>query len=361
MLVCSPSNSSVDKYVTALQELLGPEQMLRIQAPHRSTVLGPMAKYSHQDPMSATGAYALPEASALLKMVVVVSTTRSAAQLVNAGVPKGYFTHIVVDEAAQLMEAEALLPISLAGPHTAVIMAGDPQQLGPSTFSKVDSVHGLHCSVMERLLNMPAYLSIPSAARACCKLTRNYRSHPQLVKLLSRLSYSNRLEAHAPSAKVNALQDWGKSGTDRAFPMLFVSLEGGSEEREGDSPSWFNRQEAHVLQELVVDLMRACEAKGLTQEEVGIITPYFKQSQKLRVLLRHKGLSRVRVGSTEEFHGHEVKALFISTVRTSVANLELDEHFDAGFVGNPKRFNTALSRAVALVVVVGDLNVLAQP
>ena len=40
-------------------------------------MLGPMAKYSHQDPMSATGAYALPEASALLKMVVVVSTTRS--------------------------------------------------------------------------------------------------------------------------------------------------------------------------------------------------------------------------------------------------------------------------------------------
>lgn len=248
VLVCSPSNSSVDKYVTALQELLGPEQMLRVQAPHRSTVLGPMARYSHQDPMSATGAYALPEASALLKMVVVVSTTRSAAQLVNAGVPKGHFTHIVVDEAAQLMEAEALLPISLAGPHTAVIMAGDPQQLGPSTFSKVDSVHGLHCSVMERLLNMPAYLSIPSAARACCKLTKNYRSHPQLVKLLSRLSYGGRLEAHAPTAKVNALQDWGKSGTDRAFPMLFVSLEGGSEEREGDSPSWFNRQEAHVLQ-----------------------------------------------------------------------------------------------------------------
>ena len=224
-------------------------------------------------------------------------------------------------------------------------------------------MHGLHCSAMERLLNMPAYLSIPSAARACCKLTKNYRSHPQLVKMLSRLSYSNRLEAHAPSAKarallpcrlltpthagqlgtpaslhalhsstpttpprlptpttpprlprvpprhpcipaplqariplsppnlqtsnpsalqtrhaqVNALQDWGKSGTERAFPMLFVSLEGGSEEREGDSPSWFNRQEAHVLQELVVDLMRACEAKGLKQEAVGVITPCFKQ------------------------------------------------------------------------------------
>ena len=40
-------------------------------------------------------------------------------------------------------------------------------------------------------------------------------------------------------------------------------------------------------------------------------------------------------------------------MRTSAANLELDAHFDTGFVGNPKRFNTALSRAVALAVVVG--------
>ena len=135
--MCSPSNSSVDKYVTALQDLLGPELMLRIQAPHRNTVANAASKYFHQD--KTTGFYALPEASALLRMVVVVSTTRSAAQLVNAGVPKGHFTHIIVDEAAQLMEAEALLPISLAGPSTAVIMAGDPQQLGPSTFSKVDS------------------------------------------------------------------------------------------------------------------------------------------------------------------------------------------------------------------------------
>ena len=68
-----------------------------------------------------------------------MSTTRSAALLCSAELPNGHFTHVIVDEAAQLMEAEALLPISLAGPSTAVIMAGDPQQLGPVTFSKVDS------------------------------------------------------------------------------------------------------------------------------------------------------------------------------------------------------------------------------
>ncbi len=35
------------------------------------------------------------------------------------------------------MEAEALLPISLATEKTIVVMAGDPKQLGPTTFSKV--------------------------------------------------------------------------------------------------------------------------------------------------------------------------------------------------------------------------------
>ena len=149
-----------------------------------------------------------------------MSTTRSAALLCSAELPKGHFTHVIVDEAAQLMEAEALLPISLAGPNTTVVMAGDPQQLGPVTFSKVrsdplltsplprpvphpqpppaarccllpppspakvESVHGLHCSIMERLLGIPAYTDASSAARASCHLTRNYRSHPELATLL---------------------------------------------------------------------------------------------------------------------------------------------------------------------------------
>ena len=357
VLVCSPSNSSVDKYITALKELLGPEAMLRVQAPHRLPGgYGPLKAYSHVDPK--TGLYALPQMAELLKKQVVVSTTRSASMLVSAAVPKGHFTHIIVDEAAQLMEAEALLPISLAGPSTAVVMAGDPHQLGPTTFSKIESVHGLHCSIMERLAGMPAYTALKSAARTTTRLTSNYRSHPELVKMLGRISYSNTLQAQAPAAKVNALRGWAKSSTDQKFPMLLCSLEGGQEEREGDSPSWFNRQEAFVLLEIISDLLKGCEQDGLRQEDIGVITPYFKQTQKLRQLLRSHGLAKVKVGSTEEFHGHEVTALFISTVRTSPHNLDLDQQFDTGFVGNVKRFNTALSRAVALAVVVGDINVL---
>ena len=55
-----------------------------------------------------------------------------------------------------------------------------------------------------------------------------------------------------------------------------------------------------------------------------------------------------------------MKALFISTVRSDTTQLEFDQQYDMGFVGNVKRFNTALSRAVALIVIVGDTVVLSQ-
>ena len=101
--------------------------------------------------------------------------------------------------------------------------------------------------------------------------------------------------------------------------MLFCGLQGGTEEQEGDSPSVFNRQEAATLLVLIQDLLGECKAE-LRQEDVGVITPYYRQTQKLRSLLKARKLGGVRVGSTEEFHGHEIKALFVSTVRLAEIN-----------------------------------------
>ncbi|KAL1500036.1 hypothetical protein AB1Y20_012713 [Prymnesium parvum] len=358
VLVCSPSNSAADKYVLQLASILPhSSQMLRVFAPHRSErgVHKTIKNYVSFD--KELHMFTVPALSKLQNYAVIVTTTRSAAMLVNAGVSKGHFTHIIVDEAAQLMESEALIPLSLAGPNTSVVMAGDPQQLGPSTFTKVDSVHGLHLSIMERLANLPVYET--RCSQVCMHLTKNYRSHPAIVKLLSKISYNNRLEPMAPNEQVTSLQGWAKRDTKASFPMLFCGLEGGREEQEGDSPSYFNRHEASTILVLISDLLNSMKSE-LRQEEIGVITPFYKQTQKLRMLLRTRGLGKVYVGSTEEFHGHEVRALFISTVRTSTESLERDSAFDTGFVGNVKRFNTALSRAVALAVIVGDATVLSH-
>jgi hypothetical protein len=39
----------------------------------------------------------------------------------------------------------------------------------------------------------------------------------------------------------------------------------------------------------------------------GVVAPYVKQIQKIRQLMRRKGLTAVKVGSPEEFQGNEKK------------------------------------------------------
>jgi superfamily I DNA and/or RNA helicase len=68
----------------------------------------------------------------------------------------------------------------------------------------------------------------------------------------------------------------------------------------------------------------------------------------------------VKVASTEEFQSLEKKALFISTVRSSRSYNSHDRKYQLGMLNNPKRLNTSITRAVALLVVVGDPYILCQ-
>ena len=41
----------------------------------------------------------------------------------------GFFTHILVDEAAQAMECETIMPLTLAAESTRIVLAGDHMQV----------------------------------------------------------------------------------------------------------------------------------------------------------------------------------------------------------------------------------------
>ena len=57
--------------------------------------------------------------------VQVVVTTSLTALRLHGVVPRGFFTHIFLDEAAQAREPEAIAPLCLATEDTKIIMAGD--------------------------------------------------------------------------------------------------------------------------------------------------------------------------------------------------------------------------------------------
>ena len=195
------------------------------------------------------------------------------------------------------------------------------------------------------------------------KLTRNYRSHPDILELPNALFYDGELEAAADQFQSRSLEQWEHLPTP-GVPLKFIGVQG-KDEREEASPSWFNSHEiARVIVE-VKDLLGTRRHGGVKPADIGIIAPYAKQVQKIRVGLASIGLilkqdpKDIMVGSTEQFQGQEKKVIIISTVRASKEFVESDAKHSLGFLTNPKRFNVAITRAKALLIVVGCPEVLA--
>ncbi|KAM9245617.1 RNA helicase Mov10l1 [Leptosomus discolor] len=130
----------------------------------------------------------------------------------------------------------------------------------------------------------------------------------------------------------------------------------GSETREGRSPSWFNPAEAVRVMQYCCQLAKNA---AVSVTDIGVITPYRKQVEKIRLLLRSIDLADIKVGTVEEFQGQEYTVIILSTVRSREGLFDDDNQY-LGFLSNPKRFNVAITRAKALLIVVGNPHVLVK-
>ena len=83
-------------------------------------------------------------------------------------------------------------------------------------------------------------------------------------------------------------------------------------------------------------------------------------NQKFQKKAEFKNWTDITVGSTEEFQGQERRIIIISTVRSKPTLLGEDYAHKLGFLNNPKRFNVAITRAKALMVVIGNPHLLSM-
>ncbi|GAA5884186.1 hypothetical protein JCM16303_005959 [Sporobolomyces ruberrimus] len=278
--------------------------------------------------------------------------------LSGVGLERGHFSHIFVDEAGQATEPETFLPISLADDDTSVVLAGDPKQLGPVVRSVVAGNLGLKTSLLERLMSTPLYdqHSIEYRGLTYTKLVKNYRNHPAILFTSNREFYLNELELCASKQVTGQLRNW-EGWPKKDFPIMFHSVKG-KDEREGTSPSFFNVAEISIIKE-VVESLQSSKRIQVSDSDIGIISPYSAQCKKLRLALNQHDRPRLTIGTVEQFQGSERSVIIMSTVRSNKEFLKHDKRFALGFIGNEKRFNVAVTRPQAGLVIVGDPEILA--
>ncbi|KAK9404575.1 putative helicase MOV-10 [Crotalus adamanteus] len=373
VLACAPSNSASDLLCQHLMKHLNSRNIYRMNASSRDyhTIPEEIKPVCNWDKVQNCPIF--PRKEKLQSYQVIITTLVTAGRLASAEFPQGHFSHVFIDESGHAVEPESLIAISdilaMMDPKTNVsggqlVLAGDPQQLGPILRSPLAIEHGLGLSLLERLMRYnPLYQKTNEKynPQFVTMLLRNYRSHEAILEFSNKKFYDGKLLKCGDQLITHSYCDWTELPKPK-FPIIFHGV-CGEDQREARSPSFFNTAEIAVLMYYLRKLLLENQGKkGQTKippKEIGVISPYRKQVEKIRqaINLELKSLMNIKdlkVGSVEEFQGQERRVVLISTVRSSSNYFGIDEEFNLGFLNNPKRLNVSLTRAKALLIIVGN-------
>lgn len=175
IVVCAPSNSAaniiarriIESKVLALGEfirIVGKNSIERELIPDELMPYCAMADIATPDTTEDTlittksGLMLNANSVSLAGYKLLISTCSSFGSLMYMKFKRSHFTHVIIDEAGQCLESEAMIPISLLNKLKGqIVLAGDPMQLGPIVTSRLAKDRGLGKSFLVRLLDRVPY------------------------------------------------------------------------------------------------------------------------------------------------------------------------------------------------------------
>ena len=248
------------------------------------------------------------------------------------------FAFVLIDEATQCCELESMIPVVHGCKHLTLI--GDQKQLGPVIFHPQAKKFGMNISLFERMLKLYPQLYT--------MLTIQYRMHPEIIKFPSEQFYENKIENMDNLINERKLSDdfnkefgWPK----KDIPLLFLHYEG-EEKIISSSKSKYNEDEANIVV-LYLEKLIKC---GIDMKDIGVITPYVAQIDKIKSLLIEKNIPdyfNLKISSVDSFQGGEKKFIILSNVRSNKEN-------NIGFLQDFRRLNVSITRAIYGMVVIGN-------
>ncbi|KAK7877831.1 hypothetical protein WMY93_031503 [Mugilogobius chulae] len=266
----------------------------------------------------------------LLKAALVIGMTTTGAAKFRHTLQQVRPSVVIVEEAAEVLEAHTITTLSSACQH--LILIGDHQQLRPSaTVYELAKNFNLEMSMFERLVNR----KLPFV-----RLDYQHRMRPDIARLLTPHIYSE-LENHPSVLEYDNIKG--------LITNLFFVEHTHLEQEIQDGRSHQNRHEA----EFVVALCQYLIHQEYKREQITILTTYTGQLLCLRKLMHASEFSGVKVHVVDKYQGEENDIVLLSLVRSNIERR-------VGFLNIPNRVCVALSRAKKGLYCIGNSEMLGQ-
>uniref|UniRef100_UPI003AB08215 3'-5' exoribonuclease HELZ2-like n=1 Tax=Centroberyx gerrardi TaxID=166262 RepID=UPI003AB08215 len=351
VLICTYTNSSADLYVRDHFHPFikkGHQEMrpIRIKANKQGTSLSTTDEITKEYCLlSKDGQRFLPPTKpALDQHKIVITTTAMARHFHDLKLPDGYFTHILIDEASQMLECEALIPLALAGPNTRVVLAGDHMQMGPKLFSVEDHQRSNH-TLLNRLFHYYQGQKCDAAQKSRIIFNENYRSTKEIVEFVSTQFYVGKNDVIKAVGNVPAHPN--------GHSLKFHHVRGECH-LDKVSMSWFNKEEVAKVVEIVQDILQHWPSTWGTKDGSSIcVLSEGCQVRQIRTALAKKGLAHVKAENIANVQGKQFRAVILTAVQTR-DSLKSSHLPGLELFNDARVLNTAMTRAQSQVVVVGD-------
>lgn len=236
---------------------------------------------------------------------------------------------LAIDEAGQFSLGYTM---AVARAARNILLLGDPQQLGQvSTGNHPEPVdHSALGWLMAGHDVLPPEFGY--------FLARTHRMHPEVCRVVSALSYDNRLLSHPKTAE-RALAGYP--------PGVHTLLVDHSDNATSSS------EEAAAIATAIGELIGAPwttedGTRPLTAADVLVVAPYNAQVLTLGAHLERAGLDDVLVGTVDRLQGRQAPVVFVSMTASGLEDIPRG----MPFLLNRNRLNVAISRAQYRAVIV---------
>ncbi len=274
-------------------------------------------------------------------LVQVWGTTTALSARPLDGLEGEPYDLVIIDEAAKATVGEVLVAIIGA---SKLLFVGDQKQLPPfleDTTTKALEELGITAEQAKYSLFEHLFELVPAEHRDM--LDMQFRMHPTIGDVVSQLFYDGKVK-NGPRTSERPLPE---GMFNRAHRVMWMDVEG--RDYKVGKTSRANDQERAVIAQLL-DRLDDDARRGSMKLEVAVIAAYRGQADKLQAEL--KGAEKrwrnlqVKAATVDSFQGREADVVLYSLVRTGDAERK--------FLADGRRFNVALSRAKALLIMVGD-------